>query len=730
MANKEATVYIIDVGRSMGEKAHGRTQTNLEWALEYFWDNITTTVQTGRKLAMAGVIGLRTDDTDNELANDDDSYNNISVFKPISQVIMSDIRRLREQLTVSKTDSGDAVSALALAIQMIAETCKKLQYKRKIVLITDALSPMDTDDLSHFTKKIKEDNMELVILGVDFDDAEYGFKEEDKNSLKASNEAILKQFCDDCDGAFGTLAQAVNELQIPRLKITKGTPTRTILTLGNPEQYDDALTIEVERYIKTMRASAPSASKFVVREGVQHPTQSSATLSNGSAQAPEGGDGLAAVRTARSYQVDDENAPGGKKDVEPDELSKGYEYGRTAVHISESDQNVTTFETKPGLEILGFVDRNQYHRYLDMSRSQMIVAKRTDEKASMALSSLIHALYELESLAIARMVPKANSQPKLIVLSPNIESDFECLYDTELPFNEDVRNYKFPPLDRVLTVSGKQLKVHRNLPEEDLLDAMSDYVDNMDLSKANTEDPDEPSEYAAMDDTYNPVIHKLTQAIKHRAVHPDDEPPEPYHIITKYSQPPEHLVEQSKTALDKVIAAGNVKKVPPKARGKRWGRKDAPKPLSDLDVAALLAQDPKRKAKKIDPKNAIPEFKQMLQKADDIPEIYEACKQLKFIILDWAKHSIGESNTGRVVEGIRVMREEIIEFEEPAAFNDVLKEIKKKMLGGELGGDRKEMWYRIRVNKLRPIDKKESAQSDFTEEEAKAFLSMNTKLPE
>ncbi|KXT14730.1 hypothetical protein AC579_6398 [Pseudocercospora musae] len=730
MANKEATVYIVDVGRSMGQGAHGRTHTNLEWALEYFWDNIATTVQTGRKLAMAGVIALRTDGTDNELALEDDSYNNISVLKPLAQVTMSDIRRLREQLTASKTDSGDAVSALALAIHMIAETCKKLQYKRKIVLITDALTPMDTDDLSDFTKKIKDDHMELVILGIDFDDAEYGFREEGKHPLKASNEAVLKQFCEDCDGAFGTLAQAVDELQIPRLKLTKGTPTRAILTLGNPDQYDDALTIEVERYIKVMRASAPSASKFVVREGLQHPTQSSATLSNGGAQAPEGGDGLATVRTARSYLVDDENAPGGKKNVEPDELSKGYEYGRTAVHISESDRNVTTFETHPGLEILGFVDRNQYHRYLDMSRSQMIVAKRTDEKASMALSSLIHALYELESFAIARMVPKANSQPKLIVLSPSIESDLECLYDTELPFNEDVRNYKFPPLDRVLTVSGKQLKVHRNLPEEDLLDAMSDYVDKMDLSRANTEDADEPSEYASMDDTYNPVIHKLTQAIKHRAVHPDDEPPEPYHIITKYSQPPEHLLEQSKTALDKVIAAGNVKKVPPKARGKRWGRKDAPKPLSDLDVAALLAQDTRRKAKKIDPQNAIPEFKQMLQNADGIPEIYEACKQLKFIILDWAKHSIGESNTGRVVEGIRVMREEIIEFEEPAAFNDVLKEIKKKMLGGELGGDRKEMWYRIRVNKLRPIDKKESAQSDFTEEEAKAFLNMNSKLPE
>ena len=44
MAQKEATVYIVDLGRSMGERRHGRDKTNLEWALDYVWDKITTTV--------------------------------------------------------------------------------------------------------------------------------------------------------------------------------------------------------------------------------------------------------------------------------------------------------------------------------------------------------------------------------------------------------------------------------------------------------------------------------------------------------------------------------------------------------------------------------------------------------------------------------------------------------------------------------------------------------------
>ncbi len=45
MADKEATVYIVDVGRSMGEKRHGRDESDLEWALRYVWDKITSTVR-------------------------------------------------------------------------------------------------------------------------------------------------------------------------------------------------------------------------------------------------------------------------------------------------------------------------------------------------------------------------------------------------------------------------------------------------------------------------------------------------------------------------------------------------------------------------------------------------------------------------------------------------------------------------------------------------------------
>lgn len=125
---------------------------------------------------------------------------------------------------------------------------------------------------------------------------------------------------------------------------------------------------------------------------------------------------------------------------------------------------------------------------MSMSVSSVVIGQKTNTKAIMALSSLIHALFELESYVVARLVTKADRSPVIVLLAPSIEADYECLLDVQLPFAEDVRSYRFPPLDRVTTVSGKIIKEHRNLPSDALSSAMSDYVDGMDLSAFGKDD--------------------------------------------------------------------------------------------------------------------------------------------------------------------------------------------------------------------------------------------------
>jgi ATP-dependent DNA helicase 2 subunit 2 len=609
---------------------------------------------------------------------------------------------------------------------MIERQCRKLKYTRRIVLVTDAKTQIETADLGEITTKLKEDDIELVVLGVDFDDAEFGFKEEDKDPIKAGNEAILQQLCVDCNGVYGTLAQAVDEMKVPRTKETRPVPSfKGLLTLGNPDQYDSALRINVERYPKTMAAAPPSASSFVVRNDMEA-TQSLDT--NGNDGSGASADNLAAVHAARTYQVEDEAAPGGKKDVNRDELAKGYEYGRTAVHISESDRNITTYETHQCLDIIGFVDANSYDKYMDMSRTNVIVAERTNEKAYMALSSFVHALYELESYAVARLVAKENKEPRILLLQPAIEPEFECLYDVELPFKEDVRSYKFPPLDKVVTVSGRELTIHRNLPSDELKDAMSDYVDSMDLSTFGKDDEGEPTEYAPPTETFNPKLHRIHHVIKHRAIFPGQEPPEPHDILLRYSNPPTDLIEQAKPALTRLKDAADIKPVPPPARGKRFGRgkKEPPKPISSLNVDELLNQDEHRSKKRIDPQNAVPEFKQVLHAASgddtDIDAVRDACEQLQGIIHTLIKTSVGHTKYKQALELIRTMREECYDKGVEEIFNDFMRDLKKKLLGEELNGNRDDMWHEIRRDRQGLILQTDDNPGGASKEEVDQFL--------
>lgn len=123
-----------------------------------------------------------------------------------------------------------------------------------------------------------------------------------------------------------------------------------------------------------------------------------------------------------------------------------------------------------------------------MGTSGVTVAQRTNDKAQIALSSIIHALHELSSYAVARIVIKDGKDPQLLLLGPSIEPELESLIDVPLPFAEDMRQYRFPPLDRVITMSGNVLTKHRNIPTDDLSNAMSAYIDSMDLSKFESDD--------------------------------------------------------------------------------------------------------------------------------------------------------------------------------------------------------------------------------------------------
>ena len=94
-------------------------------------------------------------------------------------------------------------------------------------------------------------------------------------------------------------------------------------------------------------------------------------------------------------------------------------------------------------------------------------------------------------------------------------------------------------------------------------------------------------------------------------------------------------------------------------------------------------------------------------------------QQMAIIIESQITHSLAHSNYDRVVEALGTMREELVDYEEPTMYNDVIVSLKEKMLAEKLGGDRKELWWAIRKNRLGLIEKDEVDSSTVGDDEAR-----------
>lgn len=77
---------------------------------------------------------------------------------------------------------------------------------------------------------------------------------------------------------------------------------------------------------------------------------------------------------------------------------------------------------------------------------------------------------------------------------------------------------------------------------------------------ALTEASRNPAEYAPLDELYAPIIHRVNQAIRARAIHEDGPIDEIPPVLLKYEHPPDGLIKQAKRKIDRLIEVANVKR--------------------------------------------------------------------------------------------------------------------------------------------------------------------------
>lgn len=109
----------------------------------------------------------------------------------------------------------------------------------------------------------------------------------------------------------------------------------------------------------------------------------------------------------------------------------------------------------------------------------------------------------------------------------------------------------------------------------------------------------------------------------------------------------------------------------------------------------------------------------MLESADDVKLIPEAAKQMGDIVFELIKTSLGDQWYDQALENMSVMRDQMIDFEEPAVYNEFIRDLKDRLLNDRLGEGRKDLWFRIiRESKLGLIDSSTAPASEVPEEEA------------
>ncbi|KAG6845292.1 hypothetical protein H0H87_011443 [Tephrocybe sp. NHM501043] len=641
-AGYTVTMFLVDTSPSMRKlrtvelppdhngEVHSTQMTHLQWALQFVKLKIQEMIFNGRKTDQCGVVVFGSTDTDNIINEQNGGYEHVSEYIPIAQPNAGTLSKLD---LLKPTDSfGDPIDALIVGVETQAiHLASKRTWTRKIVLVTDGESPIEIEDWEATVEKMNSLNVGLTIVqlltasnepsGVDFDDEEFGFTEPNKNHIKRANEEFFHKFIQALDTGFvGTCEEALRETAKPDIRQTKSVLMGTVLRLGDVDTLPDEA---FELIVKTSKCTAltrpKSWKKFAVREAKpKEPGQDygeDQDMEDDSAEAAKVA--YAQLKMRSEYYIDqtsgdidadgdvkmeeDENEnlldEGSNKEkkkpseeenasylekVEKEQLVRGFKYGTT--YAPCPDGQFPRLKTRKGIEICGFFPAENFRRELCMGEIQYVWADPSSAIQQAALSSIVKAMNEKNSMAIARWVTKDDMDPKMGVLTPVEWDEVDCLLWAQMPFADDIRKYTFASLDNLVSKKGEILTEHPFIPTQEQREAMNAFVDGMDLMDAGDKDEEGTIE------SYNPSIHRTKQAMFHCAVVSDlvaNPLPPPHPELLKFFEPPKRVLKRSREALEECINVFKIKHVPKKVLKTR---KDEHAHAQDEDDNLLLLE--------------------------------------------------------------------------------------------------------------------------------------------
>lgn len=417
-------------------------------------------------------------------------------------------------------------------------------------------------------------------------------------------------------------------------------------------------------------------------------------------------------------------------EVPKDEMVKGFKYGKTTVPFSTIDETQLQYVVAPCLKLIGFTDAARVPRHHFCGRSDVLYPYASDTCAAKALSALVQAMAETDSVAIVRWVKRNKGQLQLSVLIPSIKADGDFFYCNKLPFSEDLRQYPFHPL-----LGNNARKDH--IPSPMQLDATEMLIRNLDLMNTATDANGEPTEALKPKFTFNPVIQYWGQTVQFKALHPErPSPPTLDPRIANHVNP----CKATFTKAEKSIQDwGNNFPLEATVTSTQETKKRHFWSAAILDdqfkLDSYVAGNAAKKQKTNEPKlslesiirtgvdtvgviDPLQDFQSMIKRRD-VDLVDKAISEMEAIILKLVHESVKQSYYPKAMDCLVALRVGCIKEQESQQFNTFMEQLKKLFKDKR----RDDFWLLTVQKEITLITELESDDSEVTPQEAIAFLS-------
>lgn len=604
------TLFVLDISSRMGESRQGedrivtenqtverrtRSTTHLQWVCQFVSKRITEVILRGLKTTRVGIITYGSPRTNNSIPDTPDYQGIDEIFWPAVPTLdtLDLVQSLRAVHPDQEAPVADPLSALVDAIQLSSDPHKggikssqKNTWKRTIYLVTDGRSSFGYDGAEAIAAKLKDENIALRLLDVDFDDPESGLKLESKDKIKQRNERFWQKFLSEIPSAgFATAASALAQSSMPNIQITRPAPQKTVLSFGDPEDLSShgAFQIPIALYKMTEVARPMTQSKIskLARESAEaaeertreetrrnhlNPTSTPTALKKEDTPPPSL---VYRADLKREYFLLDQLAAVANAGKEPEPLppdsdanfTRAWKLGASLIPVPE--ESFGTLETHKSMEVLHFFAASAYRREYNLDQIWYVFADHAQIKAQLQVSTLVRAMIEMDVLAVVRLVRKDGAEPELGILKPKAEEHNDYFFYSKAPFREDLRRFPFPPLDRIITTDGTELRQGPTIPDDEDQECMDAFVDSLEL----------PPDWFDVLDSYNPAIHGLKAAVQHRFIHPDAKDlPGPHPDLVKYLEAPYEIRKAATAAAQKCRERFKIAYIPPKGNADRKKR--------------------------------------------------------------------------------------------------------------------------------------------------------------